>query len=288
VQSEQNQNPFERIRRVNDEGIEYWSARDLSKLLGYARYGKFVPVIEKATQACANSGQIVADHFAHIRQMVNIGKGAQRAVDDVELSRYACYLVVQNADPAKEIVALGQTYFAVQTRRSERVDEMLAAMSEEQRRLFLHNQLTIQNRALAQTVTQAGIVQPEDFAIFQDHGYMGLYGGLRANDIADRKGLNAENSDIIDYMGSEELANNIFRAVQANSKLRRDAITDKDTANRSHQAIGQEVRYTIERIGGTLPEDLPTPATSIQELQAPRNARPELLDKSAKKKKLSD
>jgi DNA-damage-inducible protein D len=285
VQGEQSQNPFERIRRINDEGVEYWSARDLSKLLGYARYGKFTPVIEKAAQACANSGQVVADHFAHIQQMVNIGKGAQRAVDDVELSRYACYLVVQNADPSKEIVALGQTYFAVQTRRSERVDEMLAAMSEEQRRLFLHNQLTIQNRALAQTVTQAGIVQPEDFAIFQDHGYMGLYGGLKATQIADRKGLNVEQTDIIDYMGSEELANNIFRAVQANSKLRRDAITDKDTANRSHQAIGQEVRYTIERIGGTLPEDLPTPATSIQELQAPRNARRELLNKPKPPKK---
>ncbi len=170
--------PFESIRRVNEEGFEYWSARGLAKILGYTEYGKFTNAIQKAEAACENSGQKITDHFAHVSEMVSIGSKAKRRVEDVHLSRYACYLLVQNADPSKDIVALGQTYFAIQTRRQEQADE-LAALSEDQRRIYLRGQLTDHNRQLAEAASHAGVIKPLDFAIFQDHGYMGLYGGLR-------------------------------------------------------------------------------------------------------------
>jgi DNA-damage-inducible protein D len=196
--------PFEAIRRVNDDGTEYWSARDLSKILGYALWQKFKSVVEKAQEACQNSGYAVSDHFIHMDKMVKIGSGAQRKTEDYHLSRYACYLIVQNADPSKPIVALGQTYFAVQTRRQELADELIA-LPEDQKRLVLRSEMAIFNGQLAEAAQQAGVVEARDFAIFQDHGYIGLYGGLRAKDIHIRKGLK-KNQEILDYMGSEELA----------------------------------------------------------------------------------
>jgi DNA-damage-inducible protein D len=256
--------PFEQIRHETPEGNEYWSARELGPLLGYqTSYRNFQVALAKARVACATSGQNVADHFADVRTMVRLGSGAQRQVADVHLSRYACYLVVQNADPEKENVALGQTYFAVQTNRAEQMDEM-AGLSERQKRLFLRGQLSTHNRLLAATAMGAGVIHTTDFAIFQDHGYMGLYGGLRARDIHARKGL-APSEGILDHMGSTELAANLFRATQTEDKIRRDNIQGKEAANATHQAIGEEVRATIARIGGAMPEDLPTPAESIQE-----------------------
>ena len=263
--------PFEQIRREADDGSEYWSARDLARVLGYARWDKFRNAIRKAEVACANSGQDPADHFSHVGTMVTIGSGARRQIADVYLSRYAAYLVVQNADPEKEIVALGQTYFAVQTRRAEAADE-LAGLTEQQRRLYLRRQLTDHNRQLAATARGAGVVEPRDFAIFQDHGYRGLYGGLRARDIAARKGLKPSQV-ILDHMGSTELAANLFRATQTEEQIRREEIRDKEEANRAHYTMGQKVRGFIQDVGGTLPEDLPTPPDSIQQVERQERKR---------------
>jgi len=263
--------PFEAIRRVNDDGTEYWSARDLSKILGYALWQKFKNVIEKAQEACQNSGHGVSDHFIQVDKMIEAGKGARRRVEDIHLSRYACYLIVQNADPSKPIVALGQTYFAVQTRRQELADE-LVALPEDQKRLVLRSEMAIFNSQLGEAAQQAGVIEARDFAIFQDHGYMGLYGGLRAKDIHIRKSLK-KNQEILDYMGSEELADNIFRAAQTDAKLRREKITGKEQANRTHHEVGRKVRQTIKELGGTMPEDLPKPKKSIQQLQQKEQKR---------------
>ncbi len=258
--------PFEAIRKENEESIEYWSAREMAKILDYALWQKFRNVIKKAETACENSGQDIADHFIHLDKMIEVGKGAKRKIEDVHLSRYACYLIVQNADPTKEIVALGQTYFAVQTRRQEQADE-LAGLSEDQRRLYLRGQLTDHNKKLAVTASQVGVVKAVDFAIFQDHGYMGLYGGLKAKDIYARKELK-KSQQILDHMGSTELAANLFRATQTEDKIRREKIQGKEEANNTHYQVGKKVRQTIEELGGTMPEDLPTPTQSIKQLRS--------------------
>ncbi len=245
--------------------VEDWSARNLYKLLGYSTWQKFQTALEQAKKACENSGQEVSDHFNLQVKMVKLGSGAQRKTEDYQLSRYACYLVVQNADPSKPIVALGQTYFAVQTRRQELADK-LASLPEDQKRLILRSEMAIFNSQLAEAAQQAGVIEPSDFAVFQDHGYMGLYGGLRENDIHARKGL-APREKILDHMVSEELGANIFRVTQTDAKLRREQVKGKDKANRAHFQVGREVRKTIKRLGSTMPENLPTPEKSIQELQ---------------------
>lgn len=260
--------PFDAIRHVDEQGNEYWSARELSKLLGYTRFDKFSNAITKAEEACKNSGQAISDHMSHVRHMIGIGKGAKREVEDVLLSRYGAYLVVQNADPDKPIVALGQQYFAVQTRRQEIADELaLSTLPEDQKRLIYRSEMAIFNTKLAEAAQLAGVITASDFATFQDHGYMGLYGGLRENDIHARKGLTSEKQKILDYMGSEELASNIFRAAQTDAKLRREQVKGKEKANDTHMQIGKIVRKAIVEAGGTMPEDLPTPENSIQELQ---------------------
>lgn len=264
--------PFESIRRTDDEGHEYWSARDLSKVLGYTEYNKFKNAIQKAEVACEASNNEVSDHFAHVSDMIETGKGAHREVEDVLLSRYACYLIVQNADPSKEIVALGQTYFAVQTRRAEMADDELAGLTDDQKRLYVRAQLAEHNRLLATVASDAGVVTSRDFAIFQDHGYMGLYGGLKARDIHARKGLK-KSQQILDHMGSTELAANLFRATQTEEKLRRENIQGKTAANQTHFAVGRKVRQTIEELGGTMPEDLPTPPKSIKQLEREEKQR---------------
>jgi DNA-damage-inducible protein D len=254
--------PFEKIRRTNPAGNEYWSSRDFARVLGYTDYRNFEAVIEKARTACFNSGQRVEDHFVEITEMIEIGKGGERAVKTVMMSRYACYLVIQNADPAKEIVAVGQTYFAVQTRRQELSDKEI----EEQRRLLLRGEMKHHNTRLADAAKDAGVIAPKDYAIFQNHGYAGLYGGLMAQDIHARKGLK-KGQQILDHMGSTELAANLFRATQAEEKLRREKIVGKDKANRAHREVGAKVRLTIKELGGTMPEDLPT-AESIKKLES--------------------
>jgi DNA-damage-inducible protein D len=265
--------PFDGIRHEDEHGKEFWSARELGKLLGYGEYRKFKNAIEKAEEACKNSDQAVADHFVHVGGMIEVGKGARRKVQDVHLTRYACYLLVENADPSKPIVALGQAYFAVQTRRQEINDELaLANLPEDQKRLIFRSLMSTYNVRLAEAAKQAGVIEPRDFATFQDHGYMGLYDGMRENDIHARKRLQPEEK-ILDYMVSEELAANMFRVTQANAKLQRDQVGTKEQANVIHYRVGQEVREAIKRLGGTMPEDLPTPEKSIQELQREEQQR---------------
>lgn len=256
--------PFERIRHVNEAGNEYWSSRDFAQVLGYADYRNFEQVIEKGRLACFNSGQRVEDHFVEITEMIEIGKGAQRPVKSVMLSRYACYLVVQNADPSKEIVALGQTYFAVQTRRQELAQEELEA----ERRILLRSEMKKHNAQLADAAKAAGVIEPHDYAIFQNHGSMGLYGGLSAQGIHQRKGLK-KGQQILDHMGATELAANLFRATQTEEKLRREKIAGKERANRTHREVGAKVLQTIQELGGTMPEELP-PAEDIKKLELRR------------------
>ena len=254
--------PFERIRRVNAAGNEHWSSRDFAKVLGYGDYRNLEQVIDKAKVACFNSGQRIEDHFVDITEMVGIGSGAKRPVRTTLLSRYACYLIIQNADPTKQIVALGQTYFAVQTRRQELTDQA----AEEERRLLLRDEMRHHNSKLADAAKDAGVVEPLDYAIFQNHGYMGLYGGFGAQDIHRRKGLK-KSQQILDHMGSTELAANLFRATQTEEKLRRERIVGKARANQTHRDVGAKVRQTIKELGGTMPENLPS-AESIKRLES--------------------
>lgn len=244
--------PFERIKRTNDAGMEFWSSRDFAGILAYGDYRNFEGVIEKARLSCFNSGHRIEDHFVDVTEMIEIGKGGRRPVKTVLLSRYACYLAIQNADPKKEIVAHGQTYFAVQTRRQELADGRI----EDDRRVMLREEIRRHNVQLADAAKGAGVIEPIDYAIFQNHGYMGLYGGLKQEDIHHRKGLK-KSQKILDHMGSTELAANLFRATQAEEKLRRDEVKGKDAANRTHREVGAKVRQTIHELGGTMPEELP-------------------------------
>jgi len=253
--------PFERIKRANEANNEYWESRELAEVLEYTQYRNFEAVIEKSKLACFNSGHRIEDHFADVSKMVEIGSGATREIKGTLLSRYACYLVIQNADPNKEIVAQGQTYFAIQTRRQELADEGV----EDERRLLLREEIRRHNVQLADAAKGAGVIEPIDYAIFQNHGYMGLYGGLRQEDIHRRKGLK-KSQKILDHMGSTELAANLFRATQAEEKLRRERVKGKDAANRTHREVGAKVRQTIRELGGTMPEKLPV-AESIKKIE---------------------
>ncbi len=247
-------NTFERIKRLNDRGGEFWSARELARVLEYADFRNFITVISKARQACSNSGRPVSDHFVDATEMVVIGSGAWRPIEDWALSRYACYLVIQNADPAKPLVALGQNYFAIQTRRQELADD--EAIKENQKRLLLRQEIRQHNNLLASAAKQAGVVRPVDYATFMEHGYRGLYGGLDMRDLHDRKRLQNK-EEILDRMGATELAANLFRATQTEEKLRRENVRSKQAANQVHEAVGRKVRQTIQDLGGTMPEDLP-------------------------------
>jgi DNA-damage-inducible protein D len=262
-------NTFERIKRVNPQGHEFWSARDLARVLEYTDFRNFIAVLTKARQSCANSGHTVADHFVDINEMVAIGSGAQRVLEDWALSRYACYLVIQNADPSKPLVALGQTYFAVQTRRQEIADDK--ALREDKTRLLLRAEMKKHNKNLAGVAKQASVVQPLDYAIFMDHGYRGLYGGLGMRDIHARKRLSSK-EHVLDHMGSTELAANLFRATQTEEKLRRENVRNKIQANRIHNDVGRKVRRTIHELGGTMPENLPV-AESIKKVASREKRR---------------
>lgn len=258
---------FESIKRIDSNGIEYWSARDLAKTLEYSEYRHFLPVIDRAKEACQNSGQRTEDHFEDILEMITLGKTAQREVDSIKLTRYACYLTVQNADPGKTIVAQAQTYFAIQTRIAEvqQMDAYNRLSSEDEKRLFLRNELAKHNTQLADAAKDAGVIEPRDYAIFQNYGYQGLYGGLGAQEIHAHKGLK-KSQKILDHMGSTELAANLFRATQTEEKLRRERIKGKARANQTHYQVGAKVRQTIKELGGTMPENLPA-AESIKKVE---------------------
>jgi len=249
---------FDNIKRFDPNGKEYWSSRDFAKALEYVDYRHFDAVIDKAKNACENSGYAASDHFVEADEMITLGKGAEREVKAVFLSRYACYLIIQSADPHKEVVAQRHSYFAMQTRRQELEDET---------RLKLRQEMKEHNKQLAPAAKQAGVIEPIDYAIFQNYGYQGLYGGMRKQDIHERKGLK-KSQDILDHMGSEELAANLFRATQTEAKLRRNGVSDKRSANTTHFEVGKKIRDTIAEFGNTMPEDLPTPDKSIKQLES--------------------
>ena len=259
---------FEGIKHTDEQGNEFWLARQLAKVLEYSQYRHFLPVMERAREACRNSGQAVADHMEDILTMVDIGSGARREVEDVRLSRYACYLIVQNGDPSKPVIANVQTYFALRTRRQELADDKkFAQLSEDDKRLAIRNELATHNKHLAAAAKDAGVETSLDYAIFQDHGYKGLYGGLGNKEIHARKGLK-KSQKILDHMGSTELAANLFRATQTEEKLRRDKVSGKTQANKTHFEVGRKVRQTINELGGAMPENLPKPESSIQQIES--------------------
>lgn len=248
---------FEQIKKTNEIGQEYWSARELHTALSYISWDKFLNVITKAREACEKSGQSVSDHFSRVGKMITLAKGATRDIGDLHLTRYACYLIIQNADPSKEVVALGQTYFAVQTRKQELLEDAFAKLgSEEEKRLFLRREMAEHNKQLADAARAAGVIKPQEYAVFQNYGYMGLYNGMGAKEIHKKKGLK-KSQGILDHMGSTELAANLFRATQTEEKLKRDNVKGKDKANQTHLEVGKKVRQTIKELGGTMPEDLP-------------------------------
>lgn len=256
---------FEEIKRIDEFGKEWWNSRKLAKVLTYVDYRYFLDVMRKAWSACANSGIDPNDHFVVITEMVSIGSNAERQVDSVNLSRYACYLTVQNADPTKTIVAQAQTYFAIQTRRAEKfLDNPFT--QEEEKRMMLRSEMKEHNKRLFSAAKEAGVNTNKDYGIFQNAGYKGLYGGLDKQDIHQKKGL-TKNQEILDHMGSTELAANLFRATQTEEKLRRENIHGKTAANRTHFDVGKKVRQTIRELGGTMPEDLPT-LESIKRLES--------------------
>ena len=266
--AKQHHDTFESIRYTDEDGNEFWLARQLADVLEYSQYRHFVPVIDRAKDACRNSGQRVENHIEDVLTMVDIGSGAKREVEDFRLSRYACYLIVQNGDPSKPLIANGQTYFAIQTRRQELTDDArFAPLSENEKRLAIRNELAVHNKHLAAAAKSAGVETSLDYAIFQDHGYRGLYGDLSAKDIHARKGLK-KSQKILDHMGSTELAANLFRATQTEEKLKRDQVRGKQRANKTHFDVGRKVRQTIKELGGTMPEALPTPETSIKQIES--------------------
>lgn len=270
---------FESLRHIDENGVEYWSAREIYTHLGYTKWANFLTVIEKAKESCKNaSGDILSD-FASVGKIVKAG-AMEKTIEDILLTRYACYLVAQNGDPRKPEIAQAQTYFAIQTRYAE-IQQMEAYQeltTEESKRLFLREQLRAHNSRLADAAHAAGVITPLEYAIFQNEGYKGMYNGLTAKGIHRRKGL-TDKQDILDHMGSTELAANLFRATQAEEKIRKENIHGKANANAAHHEVGKEVREAIKRIGGTMPEDLP----SVESIKTIESKKRKLLKASEQK-----
>lgn len=262
---------FESIKHVNEYSNEFWYARELQSILEYTEWRNFQKLIEKAQTACENSDMAVDECFVEVNKTSPMPNGGVKLIDDYILSRYACYLIVMNGDPRKEVIAVGQTYFAVKARQQELIDHY-DELSEDQKRLAIRKEMKAHNKSLAEAAQKAGVIKSYDFAIFQNYGYQGLYGGLGVKEIHERKGLK-KNEKILDHMGSTELAANLFRATQTDEKLRRENIRGKEKANQTHYEVGRKVRQTIAELGGTMPEDLPTPEKSIKQIESEQKKR---------------
>jgi DNA-damage-inducible protein D len=257
--------PFESIKHIADNGMEYWYARELAVVLEYVQWRNFSKVLERAMLASKNSANGIVDHFAEVSKTIEMPKTAAKQVADYKLTRYACYLIVQNGDPRKEVIALGQTYFAIQTRRQE-VADYFNQLDEDNKRLVIRGDIKQWNQMLAEAAHNAGVITNEEYATFQNAGYIGLYGGMKVEDIHQKKGLK-KTDKILDFMSSTELIANLFRISQTEDKLKKDNISNPDDANETHFIVGREVRGTIERVGGTMPEDLPVPQKSISKIE---------------------
>ncbi len=257
---------FEDIKHIDEFGNEYWLARELMSVLGYSKWENFIKVIVKAIDACKNSIINYKEHFPDIRKTLEMPNNAVKEIIDYKLSRYACYLIAQNGDSRKKTIALAQTYFAIQTRKQELSEKEYNELTEDEKRLYRRNQARKGNYNLNKTAVNSGV---KDLARFHNAGYKGLYNGETADDIFKRKKLRYR-EDILDNMGSEELADNIFRIAQTDAKLKRDNVDNEYTANSVHYTVGKEVRNSIKRLGGTMPEDLPTPKMSLKELEKDR------------------
>ena len=254
---------FEDIKHIDAKGNEYWLARELMPLLEYTLWQNFHRKIKVAMENCINSNSAISDHFIDANKMVDIGSNTKREIQDYKLSRYACYLIVLNCDPRKKIIALAKTYFAIQTRKQELSEKEYNELTEDEKRLYRRNQARKGNYNLNKTAVNSGV---KDLARFHNAGYKGLYNGETADDIFKRKKLRYR-EDILDNMGSEELADNIFRIAQTDAKLKRDNVDNEYTANSVHYEVGKKVRNTIKELGGIMPENLPTPNKSLKELK---------------------
>ena len=260
---DKNNKSFEYIKHIDENGVEFWYARELMPILQYSNWQNFEKIIDKAKISCENSDVNVLNHFIDISKMVQIGSGAKRKQQDYKLTRYACYLIAQNGDSRKKVIALAQTYFAVQTRKQEITEKEYSMLTEDEKRFYQRNLTRKGNYSLNQAAKKAGV---KNFDKFHNAGYKGLYNGETADDIAKRKGLRYR-EDILDNMGSEELAANLFRITQTESRLKKDHICGEKEANKTHYKIDKNIREVIAKNGGTMPEDLPTPKKSLKQLE---------------------
>ena len=260
---------FESIKHMEENGTEFWYARELMTMLEYSKWGNFIKVIDKAKESCKNSNMNVLDHFADVGKMIIVAKGAERKIEDYKLTRYACYLIAQNGDTRKNTIALAQTYFAVQTRKQELTRQEYEQLSEDERRVYTRRNVKDKNKYLFDTAKLAGV---KNYGKFNNYGYRGLYNGETAKDIANRKGI-SQKEDILDYMSSTELAANLFRITQTDEVLKNKNINNEEDACKTHHNVGQAVRQTIKRIGGTMPEDLPTPSKSAKQIEKEKNKK---------------
>ena len=260
---DKNNKSFEDIKHINENGVEYWHARELMPILQYSNWQNFEKIIEKAKISCKNSDINVFDHFTDVSKTIKMPKGAEKTILDYKLTRYACYLIAQNGDSRKKVIALAQTYFAVQTRKQEITEKEYSKLTEDEKRFYQRNLTRKGNHSLNKAAKKAGV---KNFDKFHNSGYKGLYNGETADDISKRKGLRYR-EDILDNMGSEELAANLFRITQTESRLKKDNIDSEKEANKTHYKIGKNIREVIAKNGGTMPEDLPTPKKSLKQLE---------------------
>ena len=260
---------FESIKHIDENGVEFWYARELMEMLEYSKWGNFIKVIDKAKKSCENSNNTIFEHFANVGKTIKMPKNAEKTIEDMKLTRYACYLIAQNGDSRKKAIALAQTYFAVQTRKQEITRQEYENLSEDEKRLYTRQNVKDKNKYLFDTAKLAGV---KNYGKFNNYGYRGLYNGETAKDIANRKGI-SEKEDILDYMSSTELAANLFRITQTDEVLKNKNINNEDDACITHHKVGQAVRQTIKRIGGTMPEDLPTPRKSTKQIEKEKNKK---------------